>query len=397
MNFIKENKQKIILATIIVLVLMLLILLFNLFLPMYNYNQGIKMFESKNYESSIDFFEKSKKYRDSQSKCNEVYYEYAKVLYESESYEKSLEYFLLVDTENKYTWIEQIGLKFLEENKYTEAISAFDIIPQMNDERNKWYAYGIACFEKQDYENAITNFKKCDNIRNTQEKILEAYYLHGKQLFDGQHYSDAKEKFLNCISYNDSNEQINKCVFKLAEIEYDYGNYESAKECYSQLPANYELDGIKISNRLNSIKIYNSVKSLDGSYDVKKGDYRVTQTHNSTGIYHYWYNEEKGYGNLKVDVKMNDDGTVNISGKAEGTRYTSYSSIASGVKSGSYYANFSKDISSIGLPSGTLYSDDYIVLKYVGGTTFTLSYNEVDRSQDVYFRYTYTSNYSFSK
>ena len=338
-------------------------------MPHYWYASAMVDFTQNNYSDSINKFVKSEGIEDSTIKIAEANYL-------------------------------QGGVEF-DAGRYLDAIACFEKAGNYKDNTYKiseaYYFQAQNKLSNASYIEAIEYFEKANDFSDSAMKIIETNYLHGQSEFTRGRYFIAKDTFSLISQYKDSEEMINRCDFMIAENYWNEMKYEEAQKIYSTLPNEYEYNGIKIADRINNLKTYNAVKGLAGTYNVDKGDYRVTQTHGRTGSSYYWYNAEKGYGSLDIKVKINADYSVNLSGTALGCRYTSYSSISSGVNQGIYSASFSKDITSGSLSACTLYSDDTTVLKYVGNNRFTLSYNMRDNSQDVYFTYTYKSNYEFSK
>ena len=147
---------------------------------------------------------------------------------------------------------------------------------------------------------------------------------------------------------------------------------------------------------INGFNNYKKLKELEGYYETTSSDYHVKQVHRSTGIWNGWDNTGSS-GSLEIEVSLLQNGNVKIHGSAEGRRYTNYSSISSSLRDSSFGVIFNKELTTSTLNPGVLESYDSKTLKYNGNNKFTLSLNEVDNSQDVYFKYVYTSNFVFTK
>jgi hypothetical protein len=254
----------------------------------------------------------------------------------------------------------------------------------------------MEAYISNNYSEAVKQLSNSNGVLDATAVLPNASYLLGKEQFSSKNFKSARDNLANGIKEPDVAEMLMACDLMIAEDCYKKKDYNRAKEIYLSLPEGYEYAGVNAKNRLNSLKIYNSIEHLLGKYTVESGKYRVTQTHNRTGIYYYWYNSEKGEGSFEIKATIKEDGSVKLSGNAIGTRYTSFSSISLGVNVGTYYAPFDIEFTSSKIPT-TFYSDDNITLKYIGGTKFTLSYSKTDNSQDVFFTYKYISNYTFSK
>ncbi len=366
LNNKKILNDKIIIG-IIILVIILIVLIGRVILPRYNYQKGNEAYNSGNYAQAITYYQRADNYLDSNEKfilaTQAQHYVGGIAAIAEKNYELAADQLIAAaDYDGAYDKLLEVALLAFDEQQYDISAKAFDAVPNLEDENKKWFAHAMTDFLNKDYYSAIGKFRK---VTKTDGGLDTADY-------------------------------INKCSVMLAESSWDKGNYATAKALYETLPKNYEYNGINVSKRLNILSIYEKVKDLEGSYKVTKSDYKVRSIHVSTGISEGW-NGTGGYGFLTVSVRIKKDGTVNILGSATGTRYTKYSSIAEGLQTGYFYANFEKAISEGGLPVGTLYSDNETTLKYLGGNKFKLTYSKDDRSQDVYFNYKYTADYTFSK
>jgi len=399
-----KNKKKIIIISVCAAVVLIIggIIAYNVIMPRYNYSRGIAAYDAKDYDKAIEFFEKSENYSDAADKKtlaqHAKHYDDGVKALENGEYKKALEELIASenfgDARNKFI---DLGTKLTEAGDYPTAVEAFSKVPDLGDNTHNNYANAMAAFNSGQPDTAINYFLTCVDFKDSYEKLREAYCQRGLYFFNQKKYAEAKSDFVSSNNYGDAAVLINNCDFMIAEEYYAKKNYDMAYSIYAALPYNFSYNGIAASTRMGGINVYNYVKGLAGKYNVAKGDYRVTQTSKSYGSYNYWYNTEKGPGSMEVSAVINNDGTVTISGNASGKRYTNYSSISAGVKEGFYDAKFSTTISSGGLPVGILFNDGKTTLKYEGGTTFTLSYNYTDTGEDVYFNYTYVSNYTFTK
>ena len=361
-SFIKWKKWIIIGLLSTILVISLILICYYVGLPIYHYNRGMAAFQNDELNLAIEEFNLSKDIKDANKKIYEV------------------------------------AVQAVEEKDYAVAEEGFSFVQSENMENPDYPNYAIAMnrYQEKDYSQAITYFIKTNDFKDSATMLVDSYYENGETLLSKNDYRSALENFEKIPEYKDANEQIQNCHWEIAEDYWKSGRTDAARAGYELLPNDFGHGDFTVANRLNSLNVYEAAKALAGEYKVTKGDYKVTQV-GSYGYSHWWYKTSIGYGYLRVDVKLNLDGSVTVSGTATGTRFTTYSSISAGVNSGTYSAPFSKTFTSGGLPVGVLYNENYTTLKYLGNKKFSLTYNQKDNSQDVYFTYKYTSDYVFEK
>lgn len=366
-------------------------------IPISKYKLGESYIASQNYDSAIELFTALDGFEDSDERLAEAYYKKGSALLENNNYNDAYEALTnCTDYKDSKSKIIQIAKEFLKNKEYDKAAEAFSVSPAIQNQNYAKYAQAMSAFTGKDYAKAVEFFTAANGVENSADMLTEAYYLLGKEQFAEKKYSDAKFSLENGKQEADVPEMLMACNLMIAEDHYAKKEYSEAKNIYAALPENYEYEGVSVKARLDGLKIYSSIEHLVGSYKLSSARYEVRQTHNSTGIWHNWTNTDNGGWGLSIEATVNDDGSVRLKGKATGTRYTSYSSISSGVYSGSYSAPFDIVLTTSQMPT-VLYDEDNITLKYLGGTNFALDYSEKDNSQDVYFTYTYTSNYRFTK
>jgi TolA-binding protein len=361
------------------------------------YQRAELLVADKDYNGAIELFTSLGNHKDSADRLIEVLYLKSNALLSDKDYDGAYTIFMeILDYKESTSKVIEIAKAFLENKEYNMAADAFAVSPTVQNQNYAKYSIGMNAYVSKDYAKAVECLIASNGIDDSTAVLLDAYYLLGKEQFFNKKFHDAKDSLTKGNQESDVTDMIMACDLMIAEDYYKNKDYGAAISIYSALPADYEYEGVSPKNRLDGLKIYSAIENLIGTYNIDSGKYEVRQTHNSTGIWHNWTNIEKGRGSFEIEATVSDDGSVKLTGMATGRRYTSYSSISSGVYEGNYSASFDIDLKTSKIPT-TLYDDGTIVLKYAGGTKFTLSYSKTDRSQDVYFSYRYTSNYTFSK
>ena len=391
-----ENKKKYIIASGIGVVLLLLIIF--VLLPLYYLYQGNVAYTNAEYDVAIQQYGKALGYGNASEKISSSYYEKGKINLSLKEYEQAIENLKNANGyENSDKLLEDIALKLINNQNYPLAITAYETVE--NPELPMYYNYAFACNaleNEKDYKKAIDIFNLCLDVDGVGEKLKESYYQLGKYNIGEKEYLLAKENFTMADGYEDSLYMINVCDYLRAEGLWHDESYESAVEIYEKLPNGFTYDDIDVANKIKGFNNYIKLKELEGYYETTSSDYHVKQVHRSTGIWNGWDNTGSS-GSFEIEVSLLQNGNVKIHGSAEGRRYTNYSSISSSLRDSTFGVIFNKELTTNTLSPGVLESYDSKTLKYNGNNKFTLSLNEVDNSQDVYFKYVYTSNFVFTK
>lgn len=366
-------------------------------IPCSKYKLAESYIAAKEYDNAIELFTELGDFEDSEERLADAYYQKGSALLESKSYNQAYDALTQsIEYKDSKSKIIQIAKEYLKNKDYDKAAEAFSVSNAIQNQNYTKYAQAMSAFNNKDYAKAVELFTAANGVENSTDMLLEAYYVLGKEQFANKKYSDAKFSLERGKQETDVAEMLMACNLMIAENYFAKKEYNEANNIYTSLPEDYEYEGVSVKARLNGLKIYFAIENLLGSYQLSSARYEVRQTHNSTGIWHNWTNTGNGSWGLSIEANVNNDGSVQLKGKATGTRFTRYSSISSGVQSSSYSALFDIVLTTPQIPS-VLYDENNITLKYLGETNFALDYSKRDNSQDVYFTYTYTSNYRFTK
>ena len=132
------------------------------------------------------------------------------------------------------------AIALMEEGKYEEAITVFEVIEGYKDSaeqiencnekiKEKDYVNAQEIMKTGDYFQAAIQFKKLGNYKDSKEKSNECYYIYAEKLISEKEYDNAKNILNGIVSYSNSEELINECDYFIALDLMDNRNYEEAQ------------------------------------------------------------------------------------------------------------------------------------------------------------------------
>lgn len=279
---------------------------------------------------------------------------------------------------------------YIKSKKYENAIKLYEKNIDYKDSKEKikkaYYEYGIMLIDDKKYEDAIKIFKKANG--DEIEKYIS--YANAMLDFNEEKYNTALSTFQELVDFKDSNDYVNYSNLMLAEVQYKDGNLSNAKKMFESLDKDLEINGIKVSNRLDLLEKYKDYVNLCGTWMGTNGKMSVRQTHDSTGLWNQWDGEYTDYLQLKCII--NEDGTVTLKGDAQYYIYTNYSSLSKYLKELEKSLVINKTVSSI--PS-EIASGTNVKLTY-SGNKFSLVYDYNDENSSMNFTYRYKSSITYN-
>lgn len=292
------------------------------------------------------------------------------------------------------------GVAALAAGKYSEAIKYFvaageyqDASDQLKNAKTlKTYSEADSELAAKDYESAGNDYASLGDYEDAKEKAAQC----ADSLMSAENFSAAKSIYEKLgTDYEEKTSQAdtaiaNKANMDSAEEKIADGDFNGALELYNQIPDEFTCGGKNAGTRKQQLNNAVSVAGLAGTYKATNCNVVVTRTHRRSGSWNNWYSDQTGGAKVTVKASMADDGTVSFSGEVTYWVYTSFSSVGSLVKSGQRSQEFT-----CGANPGTIQLDDETTLSYDG--SWHLRYNEVDYSEDVYFYYTYSASFDYSK
>jgi len=205
----KKIKKTFKILLVITLILGLCTSIFILIKNNLFYNNGLKYYNDKKYEKSIETLNKIKT-KKSKKLLNDVYYEYGVYLKDNNNCEQAVLYL----------------------KKTTKDIN-HDVIDSC------YIILGDSSTENKKYIDAIDYYKKVKN-KDIEDKINDAYYYYGIELYNIKDYVGAIHYFEKCQNYKDSDEWLNKSKVGYIEENPNIYNDKTNKYIHELLDAKYE-------------------------------------------------------------------------------------------------------------------------------------------------------------
>ena len=184
-------------------------------------------------------------------------------------------------------------------------------------ENDKTYQKGIDYLNNSEYENAIIEFYKISDYKDSKDKLQETYYKYAKNEIDKQNYDNALKLLENCKSYKDSDELLKETTYLYAKSLLDSKGKEAI--VYFEKIKDYKDSELIIEN-------YNKEHKFDGTYSDKgssglgyQGRYIINGLPNKIIKYSYDTKENnygddkysKGYyGVVNLELNCNEDYTT---------------------------------------------------------------------------------------
>ncbi len=398
----------------------------------YNFEEGIKLIDKEKWDEAEKHFFECKDYSNSKDYLNLCIVKQAEVLMEEKRYSEAsnmlfpqqnytdargdyqiCEYYLAIESEDSgdlqkaalhyknaanyngsASKIIEIGEKYVESEKYDEALEIFEYYPNSSElSSNKAYDYvkGQKCIVEGDYENAALLLEKALDYRDAEDLYIMASYECGLNAFKDRDYVIASEWLSKASGYKDADDILDGCKLSSVKVLVNQGNLNQAKEILDTIDDDIEYNGLSARTYKELLEKNIQWVQLCGKWILTGGQMRVTQS----GSYynHWWYCDfDEGERNLEVRCAINDDGRVFVNLKGDISVYTSYSSLASLLTQGTVSVNTSQNMSSL----GTAKIDDYTSMT-LSKSGITINYKRNDRSQDVYFTYVYKTDATYGK
>lgn len=358
-----------------------------------HYNKGQALFEAASYEEAVDEFEQASDYADSADMIAESNYNAAIQHKDAGELETAAALFAAAGSySDAKDQAAKIAEDFVKQGQYETGLKIYQSLKQWKNYPYAQYAQGIQYLNDKDYIKAASAFYSAKDVLDAKSKYTEASYESGMSYFRKANYSNAQTAFNNAGSYKDAETMVTASALYDAKTDMNDGNLNEAKEKLEALPSDFSYNDVSVADLLSKINANPAYVAVCGKWTSTGGQMRVTQT-GSYGYSTWWYRDfNEGELDLTVKCKIADDGTVTIVTDGYVPIYTRYSSIREGlelnVKSISTSANGSS------LQSITI--DDYTTLSLTS-SKITATYKKVDRSQDVYFTYTYKTSVTYGK
>ncbi len=264
---------------------------------------------------------------------------------------------------------------------------------------NPYYDYSLAmiAYNDEDYPTAINLFGKVDPLRDSHEMWKRSTYEFGVSLYEQGKYGVAYDSFSKLEKdYENTAEYCSNSYFMNAESLFKKGEYLDAEEIFLTFGEDYEFNGIKVSDRLNTIDQYRDYFVFDSDW---RCSYGYLETKQVASYLSSWWSitdemiETEGrakFAKIDLDLIIDTEGEVYLKGTVEFKVYKEYSSIKKLLELKEKKYSIYEHINST---SGTIELDDKTVMKY-SKDSITIKYVSKDNST-VYTTETCTSEYKF--
>ena len=366
------------------------------------YDSAIKLYNNKEYEKAKAAFEEVGDMEESEKYMIDCSYYIAQNLMTDGQYSeasKLLEELIALEYKDSKDQILLCAEGALAAEDYDTAEYVFATFGETMEDQQSILTYvaALKAYQNEDLTTAFTMLESIKDYRNVKEKLETIGLQLAEQEYQNGNYADAKTYFSKITPDAEINKKITICNFYIAEACYKDGKLNTAKKLYQDLGKNYERDGIKVSNRLETLEKYDAYVKICGQWKALSDDTYWETKQQGSARYWYWYN---GYADSKgvIDVycTINDDETVTIHGTAGFYRYTNYSSYSSNLNQTVKTVSFSSNVNR--LSNGMqLHKDNTTKIVYNNGPKFKLDFSYTDNSTDVYFKYIYTSKYTYTQ
>lgn len=122
------------------------------------------------------------------------------------------------------------GVTMLQEGKYEEAVKVFE--KDIQRKRNLDEAYrglGIACFELENYEEAVHAFELA--LKNETKETATLFSFLGASYLETGEYEKALDAYERALAYKDMSEELEQEVqFNLIAVYEGMANWDAAKK-----------------------------------------------------------------------------------------------------------------------------------------------------------------------
>lgn len=331
------------------------------------FSQALILFENNQFEESLNsLLEIEIKDDLINAKINDCKYELGKISLEAKQYDQALKYFQEVTSKDDINDLldsiySKLALKYLKENKYTDALT----------EINK------------------TINKNTENYQNIKKQI---YYEYGKHQLDSNDYNGAIYNLQQAQDYEDSTTLINNAYIRKAEQYIKSRNLQEAKKIYDSLSSDLEYNGIKVIDRKNQLNKLANLINITGKKYATKTYCESRNVWKYDGRWKNWYIDTSDSSEyIDTELILNDDGTATLKGTAYFYAFNNFSSLSQYCQA--KIVSRQIEIKNITSMPSTFEIDENTKLLYSKGT-FTIKYSERDNySTSFYNMYISTVTY----
>ncbi len=361
----------------------------NVAIKAMNYSEGLSLFEKKDYESAIEHLIIADDFSESQKVLKESYYGMA-VSFEEQGdrVNAAINYANAVDYNDSHDKAMAICADLVKNGDYDSAKSVYAIL---NENDYVQYCFGVEALKKSNYAFAKKKLSSARNIFDGDEQYKEAAYNYAITQVNSKNYEEALATLSEINDYKDAKEYRDSVSIAYSKAEIDSGNLNHAISIIKNVPDDSEYEGVAardIKTLLNKNKDWVNVC---GKWVSTSGKMKATQDGSYSS---YWWYHDFNEGDLNAEIRcsLKSDGSVTLIIKGDVPIYTEYSIVGDLVEKDTYSLNKNVNV----MKQGTIDLDNDASI-VISPSKIIFNYKKVDKSQDVFFKYIYTTDITFGK
>ena len=307
---------------------------------------------------------------------------------QSDSVNAAINYANAVDYKDSHDKAMKISADLVKNRDYDNAKSVYEILDE-NDYVN--YCLGVDALKKSNYAFAKNKLSSARNIFDGEEQYKEAIYNYAITQVNSKNYEEALETLSEINDYKDANEYRNSISVAYSKSEIDAGNLNNAINIIENVPDSSDYEGVKASDIKMLLEKNKDWAKVCGKWVSTSGKMKATQDGSYSS---YWWYHDFNEGDLNAEIRcsLKSDGSVTLIMKGDVPIYTEYSIVGDLVEQDTY--SLTKNINV--MKQGTIELDNNASIT-VAPSRITFNYKKVDKSQDVFFKYIYTTDIIFGK
>ncbi len=357
-----------------------------------HYQKGLKQAENGEYNSAMESFRNAGDYEDSGEQIKRCFYEIGIDYVSSNEIESAAECFKNAEGYNDAEeQIISLGDTYTNNGEYESAIRMYSYSAHPTSSKYYYYAKGMISRDKLDYDAAKDAFKSAGDVLDAKERYEESLYRWAKEEFNSKAYDQARSDFSSLGAYEDSMMMVTACDLMTAKSEMNNGNLNAASKILSNIPDDYEYNGVKAADYKKILQDNAGWVTLCGRWVNKSLYFETNQVYDRTGSKDRWSVtiDDSTIAYVEIRLKIADNGFKTLSLVGTVLVPDNYSSIKDYLDYEEHKFSYYERVDS----TGTVTADSYT--KVVLGSTVKINYHKVNNTS-MHFTENYISNATLS-
>ncbi|SFH53002.1 hypothetical protein SAMN04487830_10182 [Pseudobutyrivibrio sp. OR37] len=364
------------------------------FNPNTQYNIAEKAFSNESYSKAIKCYKRAGTYKDAADKLDVAikafYYSKGQSLYEENNDEAAINaasnYANAVGYSDSYDKAMQICDMLVNKGDYDNARIIYEML---NENDYVQYCLGMDALKKSNYAFAKNKLGSARNILDGDEQYKEAVYNYAITQVNSKNFEEALDELLEITDYKDVNDYINSISVAYSKEEIELGNLNHAIKLIENVPDNSQYEDVKASDIKMLLENNKDWAKVCGTWICTSGKMKATQDGSYSS---YWWYHDFNEGDLSIDIRcsLKADNSVILMMKGDIPIYTEYSVVGELVEKDLYSLTSNINVEK----QGKIELDNNASIT-VTPSKLTFNYKKVDKSQDVFFNYIYTTDITF--